>query len=71
MSVEIAYIKYYKILPKSRDTCKGDNIMTTRVYPGMQIWFNVQKLTNVVHPINRIKGGKCHLNRGQKASTKL
>lgn len=45
--------------------------MTTGVYPGMQVWFNMQKLTNVIHPINRIKGEKCHLNRGQKASTKL
>lgn len=29
--------------------------MTTGVYPGMQVWFNMQKLTNVIHCINRIK----------------
>lgn len=45
--------------------------MTTGVYPGMQVWFNMQKLTNVIHPINRIKGEKCHLNRAQKVSAKV
>ena len=26
--------------------------------PGMQGWFNIQQLNNVIHHINRMKGGK-------------
>ena len=40
---------------KFKSTLKQSQTMSVEIFPGMKGWFNIEKLTYVIHHINGIK----------------